>query len=142
MPDSPKPQRESETLLEHIQVEITDPAEPHCFRLLLHPKAHGDGCQAVLQPGRECTCEAGGSGARLEIMLHARSVVELIHKLSLAYCDWAADRAGFLYERLNHASSAAYRDDRCAERRCDHCGTSYRGPAVYCSLGCALLDAR
>lgn len=34
-----------------------------------------------------------------------------------------------------------YRDDVYPERLCDHCGTLYRGPAVYCSLDCALRDA-
>jgi hypothetical protein len=35
----------------------------------------------------------------------------------------------------------AYRDDSYPERACDHCGALYRGPAVYCSLDCALADA-
>jgi hypothetical protein len=36
---------------------------------------------------------------------------------------------------------SAYRDDRYEERACDHCAKLYRGPAVYCSLECALADA-
>jgi hypothetical protein len=36
---------------------------------------------------------------------------------------------------------AAYRDSSFNERECDHCGERYRGPAVYCSLTCALADA-
>jgi hypothetical protein len=35
----------------------------------------------------------------------------------------------------------AYRDVRLEERVCDRCGKPYRGPAVYCSLACALADA-
>jgi hypothetical protein len=34
-----------------------------------------------------------------------------------------------------------YRDDSFPERDCDHCGKPYRGPAVYCSLDCAVSDA-
>jgi hypothetical protein len=34
-----------------------------------------------------------------------------------------------------------YRDDSLPERACDCCGQRYRGPAVYCSLKCALKDA-
>jgi hypothetical protein len=34
-----------------------------------------------------------------------------------------------------------YRDDTSPERACDHCQRPYRGPAVYCSLTCALADA-
>jgi DnaJ-class molecular chaperone len=37
--------------------------------------------------------------------------------------------------------SAGYSDDRFLERPCDRCGKPYRGPAVYCSLTCALADA-
>jgi hypothetical protein len=35
----------------------------------------------------------------------------------------------------------AYWDVRLEERACDRCGKPYRGPAVYCSLACALEDA-
>jgi hypothetical protein len=35
----------------------------------------------------------------------------------------------------------SYNDDACEPRACDHCGATYRGPAVYCSLECALADA-
>ena len=35
----------------------------------------------------------------------------------------------------------AYRDDRFPERPCDRCGKPYRGPAVYCSLTCAIAHA-
>lgn len=34
-----------------------------------------------------------------------------------------------------------YFDAACPPRRCDHCGRFYKGPAVYCSLGCAQADA-
>jgi hypothetical protein len=34
-----------------------------------------------------------------------------------------------------------YRDDSKPDRKCDWCGKWYRGPAVYCSLDCAELDA-
>jgi hypothetical protein len=36
---------------------------------------------------------------------------------------------------------AAYRDPSQPERACDHCGQSYRGPALYCCLRCAVADA-
>lgn len=34
-----------------------------------------------------------------------------------------------------------YENTAFAERRCDWCSQWYRGPAVYCSLKCALADA-
>ncbi len=36
---------------------------------------------------------------------------------------------------------AAYIDPSWPERACDNCHKIYRGPAVYCSLTCALADA-
>src|SRR4051812_30061416 len=36
---------------------------------------------------------------------------------------------------------SAYLDDSYPERTCDHCGRLYRGPAVVCSLSCAIADA-
>lgn len=38
-------------------------------------------------------------------------------------------------------AEAAYQDDSFEPRICDRCGREYRGPAVYCSLACALADA-
>lgn len=34
-----------------------------------------------------------------------------------------------------------YRNPVWPERPCDHCGQPYQGPAVYCSMDCALADA-
>jgi len=52
----------------NIQVEITDAQEFHCFRLIFNPRS--------------------APGQRIEIMLHARSLVDLIHQCSTALCDW------------------------------------------------------
>lgn len=49
-----------------IQIEITDPSEFHCFRMTLNPP----------------------SGEKIEIMLHAASLVNLLHEGSLALCEW------------------------------------------------------
>jgi hypothetical protein len=38
-------------------------------------------------------------------------------------------------------AEAAYHNDRFPARGCDFCGKTYNGPAVYCSLSCALADA-
>ena len=43
--------------------------------------------------------------------------------------------------RRRAALDAAYRDEKYPERACDCCGKLYRGPAVYCSLACAVADA-
>jgi hypothetical protein len=37
-------------------------------------------------------------------------------------------------------AAGAYGDATVLERNCDHCGKPYCGPAVYCSLACALAD--
>jgi hypothetical protein len=36
--------------------------------------------------------------------------------------------------------AGGYIDSDFAERACDHCGTRYRGPSVYCSPGCVEAD--
>ena len=61
-------QKNAPTEDERILVEITDPTEHHCFRLVFNPSS---------DPGQ-----------RIEIMLHARSLVDLIHKCSVALSDW------------------------------------------------------
>lgn len=51
--------------------------------------------------------------------------------------------AGFFALSANrvNAAEAAYRDSSQPWRKCDRCEMPYRGPAVYCSLSCAVLDA-
>jgi hypothetical protein len=68
----------------NIRVEITDPSEFHCFRLLLNARA------AEEHPDRH----------PVEIMLHARSLVDLIHKCSMALCDWQKANTDYLLDRL------------------------------------------
>src|SRR5947209_2698627 len=63
----------------NIQVEITDASEFHCFRLILNPSS--------------------APGERIEIMLHGRSLVDLIHKCSAALCDWQAETTDSLLKR-------------------------------------------
>ena len=57
-----------------IEVAITDPEEFHCFRLTLNPK----------------------SGERIEVMLHASALVELIHECSTALCAWQTQTTTYL----------------------------------------------
>ena len=47
-------------------------------------------------------------------------------------------------KRFREIADAAqtYHDDSRPERACHHCGKPYRGPAVYCSLQCAIADAQ
>lgn len=52
----------------NIQVEITDAKEFHCFRLVFNPRS--------------------APGQRIEIMLHATALVDLIHEASMALCQW------------------------------------------------------
>lgn len=63
---------------ENIQVEITSPADFHCFRLVLNPKSED----------------------RIEIMLHATGLIDLIHKCSLALCEWQRQTSSHLIQRM------------------------------------------
>jgi hypothetical protein len=39
------------------------------------------------------------------------------------------------------AAQAAYHDPSMPRRECDYCRLPYNGPAIYCSLSCAVADA-
>ncbi len=43
--------------------------------------------------------------------------------------------------RQKNRARAAYRDESYPPRLCDYCEQRYRGPAVFCSLECALASA-
>jgi len=73
-----------------IEVEITDPHEFHCFRLVLNPLAPPEPYCAT--HGKDL-CDGTGPSCvvmppRIEIMLHARTLVELIYRCSTALCEW------------------------------------------------------
>lgn len=51
-----------------IRVEITDPSELHCFRMVMQPRSSPE--------------------QHIEIMLHATALVDLIHQASVALCQW------------------------------------------------------
>lgn len=72
----------------NIHVEITDASEFHCFRVTFNPK----------------------SGQRIEIMLHARSMVELIHACSVALCEWQYQTTGELLQRVTGLSEEELRE--------------------------------
>ena len=65
-----------------IRIEITDPEEFHCFRMTLQPP----------------------SGEQIEIMLHAASLVELIHEGSVALCTWQRETSSRLIQQLTGLS--------------------------------------
>lgn len=108
----------------NIQVEITDAHEFHCFRLVLNPKGRpagfpvsaccGDSVHVsgsnpnpykCVRCGQWCDLAPEGAG-RVEIMLHARSLVDLIHKCSSALCDWQAQTSQYLIDRLRSTGVA------------------------------------
>ena len=87
----------------NIVVEVTDASEFHCFRLIINPRearyceTHRSGeCDGT---GPACVIRST-TAARIEVMFHARSLVDLIHKCSLALCDWQAQTSADLLRRL------------------------------------------
>ncbi len=96
----------------NIQVEITDPHTFHCFRLVLNPQGvpalycethaagecDGNGPSCVIREHME------GEG-RVEVMLHARSLVDLIHKCNVALCEWQQQTSQELIEKLTRYAS-------------------------------------
>lgn len=105
----------------NIVVEITDASEFHCFRLVLNPEFEGcqncDGRGYLIEKSRiheeadqewPCSiCHGGGKlqrpGTGIEIMLHARSLVDLIHKCNEALCDWQKQTTDYLLARTGIA---------------------------------------
>jgi hypothetical protein len=91
---------------DNIRVEITDASESRCFRLVLNPNSRSACCQAAIDEWAtgDCYCTACrrplGAPQRLAIMLHTRGLVDLIHKCSLALCDWQAQTAVKYCEEL------------------------------------------
>lgn len=77
-----------------IEIEITDPTEFHCFKLILNPRA---------QPGDQ-------GAPRIEIMLHATSLVDLIHKCSLALCEWQKQTTEDLLQRITGMTAKELRE--------------------------------
>lgn len=75
----------------NIRVELTDASEFHCFRLVLPLKL-----------------EPAGEPQPIEILLHARTLVDLIRRASLALCDWQAQTTKqLILERTGLSEDAA-----------------------------------
>src|SRR5215472_3964342 len=97
----------------NIRVEVTDPGEFHCFKLTLEPP-RGEACQT--HPDGEC----GGrfldcviyesAGQRIEIMLHASALVNLIHEANVALMSWQKDTSARLICQLTGLSEAQARE--------------------------------
>jgi hypothetical protein len=77
-----------------FEVEITDPTELHCFRLTIH-----------LPPQPQ-----PGAPDRIEIMMHAMSLVGLINECSLALCEWQRSTSEDLLRRITGWSDEELRD--------------------------------
>ncbi len=91
----------------NIQVEITDASEFYCFRLVFNPNLRSACCAAPVEISESgdaycasCRKPLGNAPSRIEIMLHARSLVDLIHKCSLALCDWQVETTTGLILKL------------------------------------------
>lgn len=71
--------------MSQIRVEVTDSREHHCFRLVFKTRLSPD----------------APADQEIEIMLHATSLVELIHSASTALCQWQHETTNYLIERLS-----------------------------------------
>lgn len=69
----------------NIVIEITDARELHCFRLTLN--MHAAAADGEMQP--------------VMLMLHARSLVDLIHKANRALCEWQRATTEQLIKRMH-----------------------------------------
>lgn len=99
----------------NIQVEITDASEFHCFRLTFNPHLRSGCCDATVEEwngdaycGR-CKGSLGPAPERVEILLHAAALVDLIHKSSLALCEWQAENSKRLILQMTGLSEEVAR---------------------------------
>ena len=83
--------QQDETKTRAISVEMTDPSDFHCFRMTLRPRSAPD--------------------QKIEIMLHARALVDLIHECSTALCEWQGSTTEMLILRMTGMSA----EEACAE---------------------------
>jgi hypothetical protein len=67
------------------------------------------------------------------------ATLTLLERAMTGHCCQSPPRQDCPAPRLR--AVASYRDASFPERACDHCGQLYQGPAVYCSLSCAVTDA-
>jgi len=98
-------------------------------------------CPECNGSGVASCCDAAGSSSSPPSFVCPRCGAESFNANDIRerYCG----RCHVFVDDLPHKRRAeeAYRDHRFPERLCDHCGKPYRGPAVYCSLECAIADA-
>ena len=73
--------------MSQIKVEITDASEFHCFQMTLN----------------------AASGEQIQVMLHARALVDLIHQSSLALCEWQRQTTTALLQQATGLSEAELR---------------------------------
>jgi len=74
-----------------IQVEITDLAEFHCFKVTFRAK------------------DDDGDTVPIVLMLHATDLVDLIHRSSLALCEWQRQTTGLLLSQITGLTSCELR---------------------------------
>lgn len=88
-----------------------------------HPALTEDECLLILVLVTKALTDIAGDPAMADTELELESIIQKLRPDS-------ALRA-----------LAAYIDPTKPPRACDKCGREYRGPAVYCSLTCAMADA-
>jgi hypothetical protein len=54
---------------------------------------------------------------------------------------WGTSGTAVVYDYSDGRAALAYHDPAYPARTCESCGKSYTGPAIYCSLRCAVEDA-
>jgi hypothetical protein len=99
--------------MSNIRVEVTDPSEFHCFKMTFNPPR---GLQCETHPGGECRgaltdCVVyEAKGQRIEIMLHAAALVNLIHEANVALMSWQKDTTTRLICQLTGLTEAQARE--------------------------------
>ena len=111
-------------------VRGSDPANPGALVMLPCLECNGSGIASC--------CDAAGSAAPKPFVCpRCFAVSHNTHDSVYRYCG----RCHVFVDDAPAPAADPYRDARFPPRRCDHCEKLYQGPAVYCSLECAIADA-
>jgi hypothetical protein len=120
---------------------------PTCRGRQFVPDGPGDDDEAVkMKPCPDCIggiascCDAAGAYVEPVFVCAACGAVQRERTIRCEQCGEPLVFPKFGDDPYD-TNRCGYRDDTCPERLCDRCGTLYRGPAVYCSLQCAIDDA-
>lgn len=73
--------------------------------------------------------------------MNYREEAKRVENAGFRIVESARQTRGLSDQQFAERAESLYHNTSFRERPCDHCGASYQGPAVFCSLKCAVAAA-